>query len=65
MSSAAEARAKTDAIIGERNKAAGMLFRAETEDHDSPDGEGGEHMIVNVWRPIQPGPVLSGQLRCS
>jgi len=28
------------------------LFRAETEDHDSPDGEGGEHLIVNVWRPL-------------
>jgi hypothetical protein len=33
------------------------LFRAETEDHDSPDGRGGEHMIVNVWRPIQKTPV--------
>ena len=29
------------------------LFRAETADHDSPSGRGGEHMIVNVWRPIQ------------
>ena len=38
------------------------LFRAETEDHDSPDGEGGEHMIVNVWRPIQPEPVLNWSL---
>jgi hypothetical protein len=33
------------------------LFRAETEDHQSPTGRGGEHMIVNVWRPIQPTPV--------
>lgn len=28
------------------------LFRAESEDHDSPDGSGGEHLIVNVWRPL-------------
>ena len=33
------------------------LFRAETVDHDSPAGTGGEHMIVNVWRPIQRTPV--------
>ena len=33
------------------------LFRAETEDHNFPNGQGGEHMIVNVWRPIQPTPV--------
>lgn len=28
------------------------LFRAETEDHNSPEGEGGEHLIVNVWKPL-------------
>jgi len=28
------------------------LFRSESEDHDSPDGEGGEHLIINVWRPL-------------
>lgn len=28
------------------------LFRAETEDHDSPGGRGGEHLIVNVWRSV-------------
>lgn len=30
------------------------LFRSETDDHNSPEGEGGEHMIINVWRPIKP-----------
>ena len=25
---------------------------AETKDHQFPDGTGGEHMIVNVWRPL-------------
>lgn len=34
------------------------LFRAESEDHDSPEGEGGDHIIVNVWRPIQETPVM-------
>lgn len=29
------------------------LFRAEREDHDSPEGGGGEHLIVNVWRPLK------------
>ena len=29
-----------------------QLFRAETKDHQFPDGTGGEHMIVNVWRPL-------------
>ncbi len=24
----------------------------DTEDHDFPEGRGGEHMIVNVWRPL-------------
>lgn len=33
------------------------LFRAETQDHNSPEGIGGEHLIVNVWRPIQRTPV--------
>lgn len=28
------------------------LFRAETADHSSPEGYGGEHLIVNVWRPL-------------
>merc|ERR1712196_499747 len=28
------------------------LFRAETIDHNSPEGQGGEHLIVNVWRPL-------------
>ena len=32
------------------------LFRSETADHESPDAGGGEHLIVNVWRPIR-GPV--------
>lgn len=32
------------------------LFRAEMGDHDFPSGLGGEHMIVNVWRPLR-GPV--------
>jgi hypothetical protein len=30
------------------------LFRAEAQDHASPEGRGGEHMIVNVWRPLAP-----------
>eukprot|EP00947_MAST-08B_sp_MAST-8B-sp1_P000006 g6.t1 len=30
------------------------LFRAETEDHDFPEGTGGDHLIVNVWRPLRP-----------
>jgi hypothetical protein len=34
------------------------LFGPESTDHDSPDGEGGEHMIVNAWRPIA-GPVMN------
>jgi hypothetical protein len=38
------------------------LFRAEEADHDSPIGTGGEHMIVNVWRPIQETPVLNWSL---
>lgn len=29
------------------------LFRSETVDHASPEGNGGEHLIVNVWRPIK------------
>lgn len=29
-----------------------QLFRAETADHQSPNGRGGEHLIVNVWRPL-------------
>lgn len=33
------------------------LFRSETKDHESPEGLGGEHMIVNVWRPILETPV--------
>ena len=33
------------------------LFRGESEDHDSPEGRGGEHMILNVWRPISDEPV--------
>jgi hypothetical protein len=34
------------------------LFRAESQDHDSPSGRGGEHMILNVWRPIADEPTL-------
>lgn len=34
-----------------------LLFRSEVQDHDSPLGRGGDHMIVNVWRPIQATPV--------
>lgn len=37
------------------------FFRPETTDHDSPEGEGGEHLIVNVWRPIL-GPVMQWPL---
>jgi len=33
------------------------LFRAEHQDHLSPEGYGGEHLIINVWRPIQRTPV--------
>ena len=33
------------------------LFRGESVDHDSPEGRGGEHMILNVWRPISDEPV--------
>jgi hypothetical protein len=33
------------------------LFRAETVDHDFPEGRGGDHLIVNAWRPIQDTPV--------
>merc|ERR1712232_258149 len=29
-----------------------QLFRAESADHDSPRGYGGEHLIVNVWKPL-------------
>lgn len=38
------------------------LFRAETKDHESPEGLGGEHMIVNVWRPIQEAAVAQWPL---
>jgi hypothetical protein len=38
------------------------LFRSESSDHDSPAGRGGEHMIVNVWRPIQREPVENWSL---
>lgn len=30
------------------------LFRAEGEDHESLEGTGGEHVIVNIWRPLAP-----------
>ena len=29
------------------------IFRAETADHDSPNGTGDEFMIINVWRPLE------------
>jgi hypothetical protein len=32
------------------------FFKPETIDHNSPEGEGGDHLIINVWRPIL-GPV--------
>ena len=36
-------------------------FKPETIDHQSPEGEGGDHLIVNVWRPIV-GPVTQWPL---
>ena len=37
------------------------FFKPETIDHDSPEGEGGDHLIINVWRAIQ-GPVTQWPL---